>query len=281
MYTLDSAHCRRYTQRMQTPFQTILAAEARFGLPPLFYARLLEEHDDWSFLVKIHALFEGALSLVAKHVSTLPDTDPPPDMTDWDDLSYPARLEIALQLGVLEPDFYRFLLWLGKARNQLVHNLKFLNFNLRKYYDNLNLVDRDFAIDAIGAGWKDMSVSEALKAIFNGVPVPSQFDTTGFAHSSLREVVVNLSPRAALWYAGVFTLDLLSLKLHFRRVHGNVLIDPSLEPNLQDLLLDPAVIQFKRDLFGNTQASSPAEQDKTACLAWMGKYLLADIQQKR
>jgi hypothetical protein len=59
-----------------------------------------------------------------------------------------------------------------------------------------------------------MPASQVLKAISYGVLDPSLFDTPEFANSSIREVMVKLSPRATLWYTGVFTLDLLSCKLH-------------------------------------------------------------------
>lgn len=47
----------------RTIFHDVAELERRLGLTPKFYDGLLEE-DDWSFVVKLNALFEGACTHV-------------------------------------------------------------------------------------------------------------------------------------------------------------------------------------------------------------------------
>jgi len=44
-----------------TPFESVLLAELNIGLPPTSFHKLLEETDDWSFILKLHAILECAL----------------------------------------------------------------------------------------------------------------------------------------------------------------------------------------------------------------------------
>jgi hypothetical protein len=46
----------------------VLLAEKRLDLPILSYYKLLNEENDWTFVLRIHVLFEGVVQRVIKHV---------------------------------------------------------------------------------------------------------------------------------------------------------------------------------------------------------------------
>ena len=244
---------------MTSEFEMMLAAEHRLGLPLLFYPKLLQEKDDWSFIVKMHALFEGVLNQSIRHTLRFPEVCRRANPSGWERMTYPEKLNLALKLQILEPDYFNFLEVLGRLRNKAVHNLRFIALDLRSYSEKqIDSPDKRKWLNAMGAGWKDWQVATWInkwrQACGKGnVVIPDGFKD--MHDMSLREFMVFLSPRAAIWFAGVWTLDLLSLWLHIRFVDGKPQLDKSLEPNLQDLLLDQQVLDFKRKIFPNSALS--------------------------
>src|SRR6266516_3609319 len=43
-------------------FESVLLAELNLGLPPTSFFKLMSEPDDWSFVLKLHAILESALT---------------------------------------------------------------------------------------------------------------------------------------------------------------------------------------------------------------------------
>jgi hypothetical protein len=87
---------------------------------------------------------------------------------------------------------------------------------------------------------------------------------------SLRDVMVTGAPRASVWFAGIWTLDLLSLQLHYRMVDGRIVQDNGMEPNLQDLVLDPEVLAFKKKAFQKVSNVKPEQEDLILC--WLPAF---------
>jgi hypothetical protein len=82
--------------------------------------------------------------------------------------------------------------------------------------------------------------------------------------------MVTGAPRASVWFAGIWTLDLLSLQLHYRIIDGRIVQDNGMEPNLQDLVLDPEVLAFKKKTFQKMFKVKPEEEDLVLC--WLPAF---------
>jgi hypothetical protein len=220
------------------PFETILLAELRLGLPPVFCWRLYELEDDWAFVLKFHSLFEGTLAkLIAEKLVLRRVKHERP--TPYD--SFVSRVQLAERLKLIEPDYKNYLVSLNRLRNNITHNIRFINLRLQAYFDSLN--DRDFrdASRELGAGFKNQSLNTvpALKKIL-GKRTPEHTPTT------VRELFMCISPKATIWHSGIYALDLLSLHFHFEETNDSIHEEPEIEAKLQDLLLDAEVIAYKR-----------------------------------
>lgn len=269
----------------------ILAAESRLGLPLLFYFGLLNENSDWSFVVKTHALFEGVLNQTIRHALQFQEVGKKADSRGWKTKPYPQKLQLALQLGVLEQDYYNFLKELGRLRNQAVHRINFLQLNLRDFSENQEESEEKINwVSAMGAGWKEMPASDWAdqwiraagrtgfeNEIANKEGLPKEM-TEMIKKMSLRDFMVGISPRAAIWFAGIWTLHLLSLWLHSRFIGGKQQLDKNLEPNLQDLLFDPQVLNFKREIFGEKTSLTSEIQTQVICHEVMFKFAVQDFR---
>jgi hypothetical protein len=268
-------------------FETILLAEQRLNLPTLTYYKLLNEENDWTFILRIHVLFEGVLQRVVKHVLQFPEGHAvaAPGVTgvhkhanieNWENATYRAKLDLALKIQVLEPDYYVYLLELGRLRNRIVHNLNYFNFDLSEYTSRLSPEQWKRFNKAFGAGWKDIPAAPFFKnlaTITGKQPKPrlvSNIEKMERNKLSVRDVMVTGSPRASVWFAGIWTLGLLSLKLHYRIIDGRVVQDNGMEPNLQDLLLDPEVLAFKKKAFQKVPNLKREQEDLILC--WLPAF---------
>ena len=218
-------------------FDIILLAELRVGLPPLFYHKLLRIRDDWSFVLKLHAFFEGCLAQLLQE-KLKRERFRQHQMTPHD--SFVSRLYLADRMKLLEPDRKMFLQSLNSLRNQITHQLRFIDFDLPRYIDDLS--DRDFRKLALHlcTGLENITLADCrLSKLPTKRPV---------RHSSktVREHVFLHYPKFSIWFSGVMALELLSLQFHFDISDDEIIPEPDIEAKLQDLLLDPAVLEFKR-----------------------------------
>jgi len=169
----------------------------------------------------------------------------------WEQRSYQDKLKLALDLGILEADHRRFLAELGKLRNRVVHQLEHITFDLHEYNLSRKGIEARNWNQAMGAGWKDMTSLEFFNGLSKALRRPSSIDPDLLPYlkeMSIRDSMVAMAPRAAIWWAGVWTMDSLAAWLYSRRSGDDYVLDPDLKPTLQDLLLEPDVLQFKRTL---------------------------------
>ena len=123
----------------------ILDLESKIGVPENFFKALCEA-DDWSFVIKLHALFEAACThLLLFHFKE-------PDLS-----SIFSRLELSNKttgkiafLGTLEllnKDNRRFISTLSELRNSLVHDIRNAQFSLPSMVASLDATEvRNLAI---------------------------------------------------------------------------------------------------------------------------------------
>jgi len=121
------------------------------GLPADFLHDLvLEVDDDWSFIVKLHAVLEAAVNelMVTKLDKSVAEM-----LTERLSLSF--RMDILRVSGVISKDDAQRMQTLGKLRNRLVHNVNQTNFEL------IALVDtegkrKDFGDSYIHPHWRPL-----------------------------------------------------------------------------------------------------------------------------
>jgi hypothetical protein len=75
--------------------------ENEIGLPAGFCERLREEGDDWSFVIKLHALFEAALTQMLTSQLGFPELNPVIAHIDMGHRRT-GKIEFAKVLGLLE-----------------------------------------------------------------------------------------------------------------------------------------------------------------------------------
>ncbi|MDN3717770.1 hypothetical protein [Vibrio breoganii] len=101
----------------------VSALENHLGLPSGFYDALLAE-DDWSFVIKLSALFEAASgqALAAKLQHSEIENE----------LSYleqSKKIALITKLNIITPEQSTFLKKLSELRNKLVHNIREVTFD--------------------------------------------------------------------------------------------------------------------------------------------------------
>jgi hypothetical protein len=135
--------------------------EERLGLQRGFFGRLRDE-DDWSFVIKGHALLEAALARVLAnelHRPELLEVFARLDMADSDF----GKLKFAAVLKVVSPENRAFIKKFGEIRNKFVHNVAHVGLTLREYFarqDKQQLDSSDVALDRI----LDTESKQKLKA---------------------------------------------------------------------------------------------------------------------
>jgi hypothetical protein len=256
-------------------FETIVLAELRIGLPPLFYTRLLDITDDWAFVLKLHSFFEGTLTKLLHEKLALP-ANRHETMTPRD--SFVSRVHLAERLGVMEPDYRAFLLALNRLRNDITHNVRFIAFELRGYVDALSDTEFRRTARALCAGFKDIPVGDYVAMLQKEqtekhsnhagtriAPADREMSSRFLAAFSgpgkakrerlprtVREFFWLSAPKPSIWYAGVWTLDMLSLHLHSEGYPDvkAFRFDSDLEAKVQDILHDPAVLEYRHKMDG-------------------------------
>jgi len=170
------------------------------GLSENFLINLFRETDDWSFVIKAHALLESVVcSLIATHLRR-----PELEHVFANDVEMSARIKVLKALDLVSEDDRRMMRALGTLRNDLVHNAEATEFRFTEYFRNKQL--RDNFVATFGLNWPD--------------PVPGP--TVGESRS--RKTYVLENPRYAIWASvlGIVkhTVDELHQRLLDKAVRG-------------------------------------------------------------
>jgi hypothetical protein len=116
--------------------EAILELEQRIGLPVGFLADLREQ-DDWSFVLKSHALIEAAMSeAIAQHLGR----EELRDVLVYLELGDPrvGKMAIASKLGFIQTYDRRFLTEFSKLRNAIVHDVRKVLFTFANHMAGLD-----------------------------------------------------------------------------------------------------------------------------------------------
>src|SRR5437660_10922429 len=114
--------------------EDLSSLEKLLGLPSGFFLLLLKE-DDWSFIIKTHALVESGMTRLLE-VATTP-TIPAAFVETLALTGRHSKLELLQLLDCLDPADAKFVRGLSEIRNLLVHNVTHVHFVLRNYVANL------------------------------------------------------------------------------------------------------------------------------------------------
>lgn len=119
------------------------------GLRENFLVDLLFDPDDWSFIVKSHALLETVIcTLLAMH---LRKKELKAVLAEEVDMN--ARIEMAKALGITTSQDRKMMRALGTLRNRLVHNAKDTSFTFGEFFKNRD-ARRNFS-ETFGHVWSD------------------------------------------------------------------------------------------------------------------------------
>jgi hypothetical protein len=130
---------------MQVYLSIAIEFEKRLGLPGDFFTTLIAE-DDWSFVVKTHALVEACLTHAICAVLRRPELQTVVAHLDTAN-NQSGKLAFAKALGLLSQTHRRYIVTLSQLRNELVHNVQSTSFTFENYWNNLT-ADRHLQICA-------------------------------------------------------------------------------------------------------------------------------------
>ena len=180
-----------------TDFQKHLdALERDLGLPNEFFDSLLEE-DDWSFIIKIHALVESAVTYMLAHQPGLRALG---DVLGRLDLNDPkkGKVAVAKALNLLDPGDRSFIRALAELRNDLVHNISSVNFDLGHYVHS-----------------RDSQQKKSFAFSFSVGLDKKQLETDDLKYNTIKFIIAN--PKFSIWLSTMCFLSLIYLKKELGR----------------------------------------------------------------
>lgn len=131
-------------------FKEIPDFELMLGLPTGFYDDLLKE-DDWSFVIKLSSLFEGACTHALN--ARLDKPELLDALSNLEMANYRSgKLIMLKQLGAISKEQYTVLSELATLRNQLVHRIANVTFQFRPFLDGLSDAQFNAFVKAFGHG---------------------------------------------------------------------------------------------------------------------------------
>ena len=167
--------------------------EQSLGLGEGFIGRLRQE-DDWSFVIKSHALLEAGLSQLLSHELQKPALLPVFARLEMGATGY-GKLTFADALGILSKRNRRFIKVLGEIRNDFVHNVANCDVNLMAYFSGLDKQHR-------------ASKRQALDLVFDADEVIDQSET-GLPQTITAGYVFERAPKLIITASlGVVLVDL-------------------------------------------------------------------------
>ena len=151
----------------------------------------LRDQDDWSFVIKIHAIFEAATAHLLCQVLQREELA---EALSFLELSDKRRGKIAFvaALGLLEKADRRFISSLSELRNSLVHDVRNSTFNLSEH-----------------VGRMDGPTLKQFAKNFNSFSMsPDEMVWLGDQQVSSEEAF-RRDPKTALWWSATCTLSLI------------------------------------------------------------------------
>ena len=172
--------------------------ELSLGLNAGFVLALLEEKDDWAFIIKMSVVVEATLGRVinalvgndqiARHIRSLPMD------------GRTGKIQLARDLNIVGPKSAARLRVLGEIRNDFAHDLRVVQVSISEYFSSMPSADFDAMAEKFFARDDGTKTPDARK--------PNRRLSSGPADGRVA--------RSVLWSCGCFAL--LELSAAYRRI---------------------------------------------------------------
>ena len=161
--------------------------EKELGLPANFFNEI-HKQDDWSFIIKMHAIFEAAATYILSHRTRNRQLK---EIFSKIELSNKKTAKIAFikAYEILDSEERGYISMLSELRNLLIHNIENVNFSIESHISKMDPNQKKKFVKYAGYGYPD-----TLKIAERNVS-KSQF------------VIEN--PKLALWQTGVSILGIM------------------------------------------------------------------------
>lgn len=146
---------------------------------------MLKEESDWSFVIKLHALFEAAIAHVINHKLNRPELQEFVERLNMHGST--SKIALGAALKVLQPQDARFVGVLSAIRNDCVHHVRNVAFRFDEYVGGLE------------QGRRDSLLAAFVGLIRDEVPLND-------AKMIPRDEFVRRKPRFAFWVAATVFL---------------------------------------------------------------------------
>ena len=143
------------TDQTAEQIEYIRGFEAQLGVPSGFFERLLHE-DDWSFLIKLHALVEAAATTLLVEALNRPELRDQFARVPLSDSEY-GKLSLMKSLGIVSAPYRGFIRKLSELRNQSVHNVQHTNLNFKSLVAEAPKSKRVALAEVLGVGVRGSS----------------------------------------------------------------------------------------------------------------------------
>lgn len=173
-------------------FSAVQDLEVDLGLAPGFYRHLLDE-DDWSFVIKLCALFEAACTRVLAVRLRYPDLETPLARIPFADIRA-GKLALIAGIGALSPQQLSSLRGLAELRNRLAHRITEVSFTFENHVGTMDSNQFARFLEQFGSVFSD----------------PVVFDD----HSVPRSIFTRENPKLAVWLRSAEILGSLNLELY-------------------------------------------------------------------
>jgi len=147
--------------------------EKDFGIPEGYFSSFLKD-DDWSFIIKIHALLEAVASQLLANATgdiRLQKVFDRLELSNKDT----GKMAFLKALELLTKKQKAYIILISNIRNDVVHDIKNMNFNFMNYIANMDdnqkasFIDRIIYFDATDKQrivWRDFTLSKPRESIY-------------------------------------------------------------------------------------------------------------------
>jgi hypothetical protein len=171
-------------------FSDIESLEVLLALPGGFYDRILRE-DDWSFVIKLNALFEGVCTEVLSSRLSAPEILSALAHLDFGNTKC-GKITMLRALDAITSEQATVLRALAELRNDLVHNISKVHFSFEGYLASRDTNQLKSVLKTFGHGVCD-------QVSIGGKTVP-------------RHEFVTSNPKMSLWLTAAEVLACLHLE---------------------------------------------------------------------
>lgn len=175
--------------------------ESDLRLPSGFFGKLVYD-DDWSFVIKLHALIEAAIT----HLLTMHFGQPAlAEVFSFLEMSNQrtGKIAFARASGLIDSDIKRFVQKLSELRNQFAHNVTNTTLTLRQFFSSLDVSDLNGYRKGFTLGFQ----KEDEKNIKTG---PDQINSKELL-KFLSAINFDDVPRLSIWICALHCLSVLHM----------------------------------------------------------------------